>query len=60
MPDQNATSNEVPTASDVRRALRYLARKGAYAVQAWRTTLRQALTIHVEGEGGGAGVRFLP
>ena len=55
MPDQNAISNAVPTASDVRRALRYLARKGAYAVQA-SDDAAASFAIHVEDEGGGAGV----
>lgn len=47
MPDQNATSNEVPTASDVRQALRYLARKGAYAVQV-ADDAAASFAIHVE------------
>ena len=47
MTDQSATSIEVPTASDVRRALRYLARKGAYAVQV-ADDAAGTFAIHVE------------
>ena len=46
MTDQIATSIEVPTASDVRQALRYLARKGAYAVQVADDAA--SFAIHVE------------
>ena len=49
MPEQNAISNAVPTASDVRQALRYLACKGAYGVQAPGESAADFM-IHVEGE----------
>ena len=49
MPEQNAIPNAVPTASDVRQALRYLARKGAYGVQTPGESAADFM-IHVEGE----------
>ena len=49
MPEQNAISNAVPTARDVRQALRYLARKGAYGVQTPGESAADFM-IHVEGE----------
>jgi hypothetical protein len=55
--DQNATSNEVPAASDVGQALRYLARKGAYAVQ---VADEAAADFAVYVEGGAEVLAFVP
>jgi hypothetical protein len=50
-------ANAAPTASDVRQALRYLARKGAYAIQ--RTDdAASSFAVHVEGET--AALAFIP
>jgi hypothetical protein len=49
MSDQNATPNATPTASDVRQTLRFLARKGAYAVQL-ADDIAASFAVHVEGE----------
>jgi hypothetical protein len=45
MPDQTT----IPAASDIRQALRYLARRGAYAVQA-ADDAAPSFAVHVEGE----------
>jgi hypothetical protein len=55
--NQNATSNEVPIASDVRQVLRCLARKGAYAVQ---VADEAAADFAVYVEGGARVLAFVP
>ncbi len=48
MPDQDSTAGPVPTAGDARQALRYLARKGAYAVACADTGGDPAYSVHLE------------
>jgi hypothetical protein len=48
MPDQDSTAGSVPTAGDARQALRYLARKGAYAVARADVGGDPAYSIHVD------------
>jgi hypothetical protein len=49
MPDYDSTAGSVPTAGDARQALRYLARKGAYAVACANAGGDPAYSVHVEG-----------
>jgi hypothetical protein len=49
MSDQDSTAGSVPTAGDARQALRYLARKGAYAVACADAGGDPAYSVHVEG-----------